>query len=107
MCISSGAASGTVHRPSLLLARPHRSEEHTSELQSHSDLVCRLLLEKKKNKTEHALDIYVISSCGISQLKRIALTKKVDETSHVISYSSVSEVDCYRLFGPHDQTSTH
>src|SRR5437667_4957320 len=27
-----------------------RSEEHTSELQSHHDLVCRLLLEKKKNK---------------------------------------------------------
>src|SRR5438034_8383221 len=26
-----------------------RSEEHTSELQSHSDIVCRLLLEKKKN----------------------------------------------------------
>src|SRR5438034_7093238 len=30
--------------------RPTRSEEHTSELQSHSDLVCRLLLEKKKKK---------------------------------------------------------
>src|SRR5438034_6964009 len=29
-----------------------RSEEHTSELQSHSDLVCRLLLEKKKKKTQ-------------------------------------------------------
>src|SRR5437773_8581520 len=29
----------------------HRSEEHTSELQSHHDLVCRLLLEKKKKKT--------------------------------------------------------
>src|SRR5260221_8569523 len=28
-----------------------RSEEHTSELQSHSDLVCRLLLEKKKKDT--------------------------------------------------------
>src|SRR5438034_5543923 len=28
----------------------YRSEEHTSELQSHSDLVCRLLLEKKKIK---------------------------------------------------------
>ena len=27
-----------------------RSEEHTSELQSHSELVCRLLLEKKKQK---------------------------------------------------------
>src|SRR5207248_5198803 len=29
----------------------HRSEEHTSELQSPYDLVCRLLLEKKKKKT--------------------------------------------------------
>src|SRR2546421_3598198 len=31
----------------------YRSEEHTSELQSRSDLVCRLLLEKKKTKTKH------------------------------------------------------
>src|SRR5260221_3393359 len=31
-----------------------RSEEHTSELQSHSDLVCRLLLEKKKKKSWNA-----------------------------------------------------
>src|SRR5438132_4155741 len=31
-----------------ILVRDGRSEEHTSELQSHSDLVCRLLLEKKK-----------------------------------------------------------
>src|SRR2546427_7042948 len=31
-------------------AMPSRSEEHTSELQSQSNLVCRLLLEKKKNK---------------------------------------------------------
>src|SRR5436190_5199767 len=30
------------------LSAESRSEEHTSELQSHSDLVCRLLLEKKK-----------------------------------------------------------
>src|SRR5438034_5334477 len=38
--------------PFILVVDPalavHRSEEHTSELQSHSDLVCRLLLEKKK-----------------------------------------------------------
>src|SRR5476649_13009 len=32
---------------------PARSEEHTSELQSHSDLVCRLLLEKKKRRRHH------------------------------------------------------
>src|SRR5688572_32222675 len=30
------------------ISRPDRSEEHTSELQSQSNLVCRLLLEKKK-----------------------------------------------------------
>src|SRR2546430_9684576 len=35
---------GELHRPTA-----HRSEEHTSELQSQSNLVCRLLLEKKKN----------------------------------------------------------
>src|SRR5438132_13691908 len=33
-----------------LIKEVFRSEEHTSELQSHSDLVCRLLLEKKKKK---------------------------------------------------------
>src|SRR5476649_3081331 len=31
-------------------ARSRRSEEHTSEFQSHSDIVCRLLLEKKKQQ---------------------------------------------------------
>src|SRR5260221_9782129 len=42
-------------------ARPlevRRSEEHTSELQSHSDLVCRLLLEKKKKKNQACLIYY-------------------------------------------------
>src|SRR5260221_1469235 len=32
-----------------MMTESDRSEEHTSELQSHSDLVCRLLLEKKKS----------------------------------------------------------
>src|SRR2546430_11577523 len=35
-------------RPRISAHRPHRSEEHTSELQSQSNLVCRLLLEKKR-----------------------------------------------------------
>src|SRR3712207_8202024 len=37
-----------------------RSEEHTSELQSRQYLVCRLLLEKKKN-TEHSMRNYLLS----------------------------------------------
>src|SRR5438034_7274530 len=58
---AQAAEAGDVLRPQVLrvldpeapVARPvdpgdARSEEHTSELQSHSDLVCRLLLEKKK-----------------------------------------------------------
>src|SRR5260370_2729851 len=40
---------GRVDRP--IGRQDRRSEEHTSELQSHLNLVCRLLLEKKKNTT--------------------------------------------------------
>src|SRR5688500_19297283 len=42
-------------RRRLVLLLTHRSEEHTSELQSPCNLVCRLLLEKKKNKEEAIL----------------------------------------------------
>src|SRR5690242_21849694 len=38
-----------------LIISVHRSEEHTSELQSHVNLVCRLLLEKKKKKNRKNL----------------------------------------------------
>src|SRR5436190_17718387 len=41
---------GTARAPKAMSIIRLRSEEHTSELQSHSDLVCRLLLEKKKKK---------------------------------------------------------
>src|SRR2546421_4538025 len=41
------------HHPGTVARTPMRSEEHTSELQSRSDLVCRLLLEKKKEITQH------------------------------------------------------
>src|SRR2546427_3691032 len=40
------------HSCSFFMRQCFRSEEHTSELQSQSNLVCRLLLEKKKNETE-------------------------------------------------------
>src|SRR5256885_11014355 len=40
---------------------PHRSEEHTSELQSPCNLVCRLLLEKKKNAKQSSIQYSVLS----------------------------------------------
>src|SRR5690349_679 len=46
VCLATGVRQSR-HR-----GRPGRSEEHTSELQSRRDLVCRLLLEKKKKKTK-------------------------------------------------------
>src|SRR2546427_8629303 len=50
---------GAVRVPAAILRAEARarSEEHTSELQSQSNLVCRLLLEKKKNRTYSEDDI--------------------------------------------------
>src|SRR2546427_3428672 len=45
-----GAAPGQIDEPSDHAFPTSRSEEHTSELQSQSNLVCRLLLEKKKKQ---------------------------------------------------------
>src|SRR6266540_1899067 len=46
---------------------PNRSEEHTSELQSHHDLVCRLLLEKKKNRPLDGCKIIREQDVGVSR----------------------------------------
>src|SRR5688572_32199464 len=49
-------ASRLVVEPERVVPHELRSEEHTSELQSQSNLVCRLLLEKKKKKTNNEID---------------------------------------------------
>src|SRR5206468_8856624 len=51
--IAEGTRSPATSQGSLSYSPGSRSEEHTSELQSRSDLVCRLLLEKKKKQTCH------------------------------------------------------
>src|SRR2546430_11695749 len=61
-----GCEPGRVHRRA-------RSEEHTSELQSQSNLVCRLLLEKKKKKkvlhaNAHQNDLYMRERSHIARL---------------------------------------
>src|SRR2546421_7112569 len=52
MRLPSGDQLGVLSAAGSLVSRTTRSEEHTSELQSRSDLVCRLLLEKKKKQTD-------------------------------------------------------
>src|SRR2546430_4406171 len=51
--VASPSSTRIILRPSV--GAGSRSEEHTSELQSQSNLVCRLLLEKKKTKSSPAL----------------------------------------------------
>src|SRR5205809_1508509 len=46
--LSSTTGGATLTATGVAIGTPHRSEEHTSELQSRLHLVCRLLLEKKK-----------------------------------------------------------
>src|SRR2546430_6069045 len=46
--------SAVLRSPVIMVSVSVRSEEHTSELQSQSNLVCRLLLEKKKNGSDNS-----------------------------------------------------
>src|SRR5438270_6516770 len=48
-CVTASRQASST-KPDRLMTKSRRSEEHTSELQSQSNLVCRLLLEKKKER---------------------------------------------------------
>src|SRR5260221_3845404 len=54
-----------------------RSEEHTSELQSHSDIVCRLLLEKIKSHICIPLQVYMHSSVSSAYKYRVTHTVRI------------------------------
>src|SRR5206468_9722157 len=60
--------------------RAERSEEHTSELQSRSDLVCRLLLEKKKR----------LSALGLLALRLLVVWFSLDLLSQILRFSFLS-----------------
>src|SRR5437773_9377648 len=80
-----GSGSGRRRRSRSPRGRPQyrggreRSEEHTSELQSHHDLVCRLLLEKKKNKIKRITHIIIKN---ITKLTQQTLPKTVPTLSY-------------------------
>src|SRR5437868_12666343 len=54
-------AANAIHYARIVRDKALRSEEHTSELQSRFDLVCRLLLEKKKKKKDQNLPKFIKS----------------------------------------------
>src|SRR3989440_2328734 len=69
------------------LRKRGRSEEHTSELQSRSDLVCRLLLEKKKKKrNRHTLRFW-------SKNKREERFEHTSSSTRTIVYQSATHTN--------------
>src|SRR2546430_6999691 len=62
-----------------------RSEEHTSELQSQSNLVCRLLLEKKKNKA-------VKSLIHLTPIASAFLTTKINKAHDIVTTPTLPSV---------------
>src|SRR2546430_5841180 len=72
---TAAARAAAVRRSgrSLPALRSERSEEHTSELQSQSNLVCRLLLEKKKKKAPYTLMIIQTSSSSPTKCRIAAV----------------------------------
>src|SRR5579875_92541 len=74
--------------PSGSAAYSSRSEEHTSELQSHSDLVCRLLLEKKKHATDGIREWHI---CRLDELATMGTTQFLSRLSDALA--SLAKLD--------------
>src|SRR5260370_23243245 len=63
-----------VHQKPVIAVDEPRSEEHTSELQSHLNLVCRLLLEKKKYLYSYFQTCYNLHTTAHSALGSVTVT---------------------------------
>src|SRR6202034_4671817 len=75
-----------------------RSEEHTSELQSQSNLVCRLLLEKKKKTHKTTLSSYLrASACNTDSRPLCALFYTLRQLYHLL-FSSFSSLSFFFFF---------
>src|SRR5260370_32731618 len=71
-------------------ARARRSEEHTSELQSHLNLVCRLLLEKKKQKDYEILQEH--HDCDVLRLARGELRSVKDMKQILVDVANTPNI---------------
>src|ERR1022692_5059013 len=72
--------------PVHVVGQPPRSEEHTSELQSPCNLVCRLLLEKKKKKQQH--NPRILNTRPRLHKLGVHTRRPVQSVGHVTSHSA-------------------
>src|SRR3989440_8375139 len=88
------------------LAIRKRSEEHTSELQSRSDLVCRLLLEKKKKRLNRMHYSSTLTTCRIPTASRTHWRRSIGEgyTAHRALGDFVGRPDSYSVLLHHMHT---
>src|SRR2546430_6490746 len=96
-CRSTSTMTKATFPPSFTTAL--RSEEHTSELQSQSNLVCRLLLEKKKKIQNNRLNLYAAYAyCHINVLNTHKTDNNIAYTTivslHIIDYNISSQLPC-------------
>src|SRR2546430_11021862 len=78
------------------IGTPTRSEEHTSELQSQSNLVCRLLLEKKKKKNKYTPHVTI--HCNFSTFSsRQQPTRESDNHTDILAQTVVQSRTARRL----------
>src|ERR1022692_142042 len=75
----------------------YRSEEHTSELQSPCNLVCRLLLEKKKTKQQAQNEHSQSERRHITNL-RLLHGARADLAPHLLYHAPVCPVGCFLFF---------
>src|SRR3954449_1734105 len=77
------------------------SEEHTSELQSHSHLVCRLLLEKKKKAQVHGHELAAWASAsewGLESVRAASVPESSDQASYRAHSQLPNVVFCFFFF---------
>src|SRR5260370_3870910 len=78
-----------------------RSEEHTSELQSHLNLVCRLLLEKKKNTAEVRIHMNLVCRDPlVREHNAIPGTERMEHSPHCDTMSACHSQDMYEQIRP-------
>src|SRR6266446_3909952 len=76
------------------LSSPLRSEEHTSELQSPCNLVCRLLLEKKKKKQQYVAPSLVIPM-GVKIVNIVAQSRRSERSPKRITFDKHSSLSFF------------